>query len=588
MKGVSAIWPFVGPYRRALATGGLLAALEVAVSLAQPWPLKWVVDEVIGADAAPNARTILAVACAAYGIIVGLSALLDYWSSRLLSSAGLHMANAIREAVFAHLNHLSLRFHGENRVGDLSSRVTSDVDRTQDMIVQTLAVMIPNALRLGGMITVMVLLDPGFALLSLALTPLLAITVFRATRRLREAEKRARKADGMVAAATSENLGAIQLVQAYSLEPYQQERFDGLTQTSLTAGLDAIRYQARFSPAVDVTAALSTIAVMWFGADRVMSGQLSVGEFLVFVSYVGSVYKPLKALSKLGRVAAKGNAAAERVRSVLDEQPQIREAARPRLAPPFRGSISFRDVSFTYGREPVLAHLDLEVGAGETMALVGQTGAGKSTIASLVPRLIDPTSGQVLIDGIDIRSLVTRSLRSQISMVLQDTVLLHGTIFDNIAAGRPGSSSAAVERAARLALVDEFASRLPNGLASMVGERGANLSGGQRQRIAIARAILRDCPILLLDEPTSALDTQSEDAIVEALAHLPSHRTTVVIAHRLSTVRRADRIVVIDQGRIAEQGTHDELMGIDGRYRRMNVGRAGLQLVSSTDQRYSS
>ena len=574
MKGIRAIWPFVRPYRRVLALGGLIAVLEVVVGLAQPWPLKWIVDSVLQPRTTVGEgrqRMVLGLACLALAAIVGLSSLFDYWSTRILSSAGLHMANSIRETVFAHLNHLSLRFHGASRVGDLSSRVTSDVDRAQDMIVQSLAVLVPNALLLTGMVTVMVMLDPLFALVSLALTPLLTFTVMRATARLRDAEKRARNADGQVAAATSENFNAIQLVQAYSLEPYQQERFDGYTRESLQAGLDAIKYQARFSPAVDTTAALSTIAVMWFGALRVLDGRLSVGEFLVFVSYVGTVYKPLKALSKLGRVTAKGSAAAERVRAVLDEQPQITDSPGARMAPAFRGSIDFRDVSFTYGRERVLNHVDLSIHAGETVALVGPTGAGKSTLASLIPRLIDPTEGVIEIDGRDTRSVNLKSLRRQVSMVLQDTVLLHGTMFENIAIGRPGAREADVRRAARLALVDEFACRLPDGLDTMLGERGSNLSGGQRQRIAIARAILRNSPILILDEPTSALDTESEQSIVEALSNLPAERTTIVIAHRLSTVRRADRIIVVEGGTITQAGSHDQLIACDGRYRQMHT-----------------
>jgi ABC-type multidrug transport system fused ATPase/permease subunit len=586
MSALRAVWPFVRPYRRVLALGGLLAVLEVAVGLAQPWPLKWVVDDVLGPQGvgAGDQRGVLLMACAALALIVVMTSLLDYWSTRILSSAGLHLASSIRESVFAHLNHLSLRYHGSSRVGDLSSRVTSDVDRTQDMVIQSLAVLLPNALRLVGMVTVMVLLDPVFALLSLAATPLLAITVARATSRLREAEKRARSADGQVAAAASENFNAIHLVQAYSLEPYQQERFDGYTRVSLRAGLDAIRHQAGFSPAVDAAAAASTIAVMWFGAGRVLNGSLSIGEFLIFVSYVGSVYKPLKALSKLGRVTAKGGAAAERVRAVLDEQPQIVDRPDARLSPPLRGRIELVDVSFSYGREPVLAGIDLVIEAGETVALVGPTGAGKSTIASLIPRLIDPTSGTVMVDGIDVRALTTASLRRQVSMVLQDTVLLHGSIFDNIAVGWPGASDAAVRRAARLALVEEFSDRLPMGLDTMLGERGSNLSGGQRQRIAIARAILRNSPILILDEPTSSLDPESEEAIVEALANLPSRRTTLVIAHRLSTVRNADRIVVVDGGRITQVGTHAELVDREGRYRAMHLSSTAARPLIATGQ----
>lgn len=570
--GIRSIWPFVRPYRRVLAIGGLLAALEVLVGLAQPWPLKWVVDELLsGEGAADDPRVVLALACASLGVIVGLTALFEYWSTRILSSAGLHLANSIRETVFAHLNRLSLRYHGTNRVGDLAARVTGDVDRTQDMIVQVLAVLLPNCMLLGGMVTVLFVLDPAFAALALAITPLLALMVSTLTKRLKDAEKRSRKADGQVAAATSESLGAIHFIQAYSLEPYQQDRFDTLTRKSLQAGLEAVRLQARFSPAVDVTSVLSTIAVLWFGALRVMNGELTVGELLVFLSYVGSVYKPIKALAKLGRVRSKGLAAVERVMAVLSEEPQITDAPTAVLAPRLGGRIDFRGVSFTYGREPVLTEVDLHIDEGENVALVGPTGAGKSTIAALIPRLIDPTAGVIELDGHDVRGFSLASLRGQVSTVLQDCVLLHGTLRDNIAAGRPWASSGDIERAARLALVDEFASRLPLGLDTPVSERGANLSGGQRQRISIARAILRDAPILILDEPTSALDTESEELIVNALANLPRQRTTVVIAHRLSTIRSADRIVVLEGGRIVQSGTHGDLLGADGRYRRLHT-----------------
>ncbi len=583
MSELRSLRPFIGPYRRPLVLGGLLAALEVLVNLARPWPLKWIVDDLLDGRSTGNT---VALSCVALGIIVATTAAFDYWSTRILSSCGLHMANGIRQAVFAHLNRLSLAFHGENRVGDLTTRVTGDVDRAQDMIVQTLAVLIPNAMLLVGMASVMVVLDPVFAGLALALTPLLGLVVFRATRKLRLAEKQARRAGGDVASTTNETLSAMPLVQAYTLEGDRQVLFSRLNGLSLDAGLDAIRQQARFSPLVDMTAALSTIAVLWFGARRVEAGALTVGELLVFVSYVGSIYKPLKALSKLGRVTSKGMAAAARVVDVLDEAPRITDLPEARLAPRLTGRIEFRGVSFSYGREPVLDAVDLTIESGETVALVGPTGAGKTTIASLVPRLIDPSTGVVLIDGIDARDFTLLSLRSQVSMVLQDCTLLHGTLRDNIALGRPWATRGAVERAARLALVDEFALRLPNGLDTVIGERGADLSGGQRQRIAIARAILRDAPILILDEPTSALDTESEATIVEALSQLPSGRTTLVIAHRLTTIRRADRIVVVERGRIVQDGTHHSLVAADGRYRRLN-GREELP-VSMLSERPSA
>jgi ATP-binding cassette, subfamily B, bacterial len=566
---IGTIWPFVRPYRRTLAVGGVLAALEVAVDLARPWPLKWIVDDLL---AKSNSHTnVIALSCAALAVIVATTATLDYVSTRILSSTGLHMANDTRESVFAHLNRLSLRFHGANRVGDLATRVTGDVDRTQDMIVQGLSVLAPNIMLVVGMGGVMIMLDPAFAALALALTPLLAFVTFRSTRQLKRAEQRARKAVGQVAAATNETLSSMALVQTYALEPSQEARFGQLNDESLSAGLDAVRQQARFSPMVDITGAFSTIAVLWFGSRRVQQGVLTVGELLVFVSYVGSIYKPLKALAKLGRITSKGTVAAGRIMDVLSEAPQIADTPQARRALFLEGRIEFKNVSFSHGLQPVLHNIDLAIEPGETVALVGPTGSGKSTIASLIPRLIDPSEGVVALDGQDVRALTLKSVRSQVAMVLQDCTLLHGTLRDNIALGRPWASHGAIVEAARLALVDEFALRLPDGLDTLVGERGANLSGGQRQRVAIARAILRQAPILILDEPTSALDTESEQLIVEALSNLPTYRTTLVIAHRMSTIRRADRTV--------QDGTHEELTELEGRYRRLSAPDPATRII---------
>lgn len=557
------------PYRRVLALGAIFAALEVLIQLAGPWPLKFIVDDVLadGSSSAVDQR--LALALASLLAIVGAGAIVDYWSTRLLSSAGLHLANDLRTHVFSHLQRLSLRYHGSQRVGDLTARTTSDVDRTQDLLVQTLAVMVPNGLLIVGMLVVMSVMDLGLTLYALAVTPLLMVATYRATIALKRAARRARKAEGEVAGAATETLGAIQVVQAFSLESQQSARFAERNQASLTAGLESVRLQARYSPTVDTTSALSLIVVLWIGAHRVLDGKMTVGVLLVFVGYVGSLYKPIKALSKLSTTLSKGGAAAERVVNVLNEQPQVPEPLRALVAMPFRGAISWHDVSHTYGREPVLKGINLTVAAGETLALVGPTGAGKSTLAALVPRLVDPSEGFVTIDGTKIMDVSLHSLRSQISMVLQDSVLLSGSLYDNIALGRPGASDTAIRRAARLSLVDEIAARLPDGLDTRVGERGADLSGGQRQRIAIARAILRDAPILILDEPTAALDAVSEEQLMAALDNLPSERTTLIVAHRLSTIRNADRIAVLNRGELVELGSHDQLIIVDGLYRRL-------------------
>lgn len=562
----------IRPRRGALLAGALLAIIEVAVRLAEPWPLRIVVDHVLAPNPTPvfgltDRNHVLALAVGTLLVVVGVAAALDYWSTRLLTSAGLRLAADVRGLVYTHLHRLSLTFHGRSQVGDLSARVTSDVDRTQDLIVQSLAVAGPNVVLVVGMFAVMFVVDPGFALVSLAATPMLAWAVHRATVRLKTSSREARQADGQVAAAATESLGVIQLVQAFGLERAQRERFDDLTRVSLEAGLQSARLQARFSPMVDLAAVFTAALVLWVGSQRVIAGELSLGMLLVFISYLGSLYKPLKALSRLATTWAKGGAAAERVQALLAEAPDIAEAAFPVPVRRLRGYLQFDEVDFAYGTQPVLSGINLEVAAGETVALVGPTGAGKSTLVSLVPRLLDPTRGAVYLDGFDVRGLQLEGLRSQVSMVLQDCVLLRGTLADNIRLGRPGASDADVRRAARLALVDEFADRLPDGLDTRVGERGATLSGGQRQRVAIARAILRDAPFLILDEPTSAVDPQSESLLVEALASLPGGRTTLVIAHRLSTVRRADRVAVLERGRLVQIGSPQGLAAREGRFR---------------------
>ncbi len=582
MHTIRRLRPYASPYRRALAVGGVLTLAEVGLSLAQPWPLRWVVDKVLQpAQPATHPQLILAVSAITLVVLVLLAGVADYWATRLLSAAGLHVANDLRLSVLARLQRQSLRFHGKHRVGDLTTRVTSDVAYTQDMLVQVLATLLPATALVIGMFVVMVTLDPVFTVLALLSTPPLIWATRRARKELRSAARRVRKADGALASAATEDLSAIHLVQVFGLEHERLRHFAGLSETSLTAGVESVRVQSRFGPLVEVASVFATAAVLWFGAERVLSGHLSLGVLLVFITYLGSLYKPVKQLTKLSQVVSKGAAALERIGEVMDAPVDIVDVPGA-VAMPIRGQVEFRNVSFSYGREPVLRDLSLTIEAGQNVALVGPTGAGKSTIAALIPRLADVNAGQVLVDGIDVRRHQLASLRGQIATVLQDTVLLDGTLRENIICGYPGARDRDVRRAARLALVDEFAARLPDGLDTHIGERGANLSGGQRQRVAIARAILRDASIVILDEPTSALDAGSEELLVAALANLPQGRTKIVIAHRLSTVRDADRIFVLEHGRIVEAGTHSQLASYGGLYAKLTRFQTGDQRLATS------
>ncbi|MBA2561062.1 MAG: ABC transporter ATP-binding protein [Propionibacteriales bacterium] len=576
---------YAGPYRRALALGAMLAVFDVALSLAQPWPLRWVVDGVLaprpGAAPPEHAELQLAAAVAALVCLVLLASVVNYWAARRLSAAGLHIANDLRVSMLGHLQRQSLRFHGSHRVGDLTARVTSDVGYTQDMLVQVLSTLLPNMLLVLGMFLVMLLLDPTFTLLAVLATPPLFLATHRSRRQLRRAARSVRKADGALASAATENLSAIHLVQAFTLEEDRCRRFAGLSGVSLDAGLEAVRLQSRFGPLVEVSSVVSTAVVLWFGAHRVMTGELTLGVLLVFLSYLGSLYKPVKSLSKLSTVVSKGAAAAERIADVMNTTPDLldRPGSRSRR---IHGAIEFSSVSFSYGREPVLDDLSFTIEPGQSVALVGPTGAGKSTVAALIPRLIDADRGSVLVDGVDVRDHRLASLRRQVGMVLQDTVLLDGTLRDNIICGHAEASDDDVGRAVRLAIVDEFACRLPDGLDTHIGERGANLSGGQRQRVAIARAILRDARIIILDEPTSALDAASEELLVAALDNLPFGRTRLVIAHRISTVRDADRIFVLERGGLVEAGTHAELLRKQGLYHHLASFQSGDRRLASS------
>jgi subfamily B ATP-binding cassette protein MsbA len=424
------------------------------------------------------------------------------------------------------------------------------------MIANGTILLVSNGCLLMGMIVIMLWLDWRLALASLAVAPLLFWTVLRYTRRIKAAARQARTSEGLVASVAQETLASIRIVQGLAQEKQQSDRLEGQSENSLAAYLEGIRYQARVAPLVDVLAAVGLVAVMGYGAMRVQAGEISTGDVVVFFAYVTNLYSPMKALSRLSYSFNKASVGAERIAEVMGVRREVTDRKGARWASGLEGRIEFHDVSFAYDAgQTVLSHVTLAVAPGERVAIVGPSGAGKSTLVSLVPRLYDPTAGAVRIDGVDLRDYTVQSLREHISLVLQDAMLFRATVRDNIAFGRPGASDAEIAAAAVTANAHEFIDQLPDGYDTLVGERGTTLSGGQKQRIAIARAILRNAPILILDEPTSSLDAESERAVVDALERAAAGHTCLIISHRLTTAHFADRIIVLEAGRIVDPGT---------------------------------
>lgn len=581
-------WRFrraMAPHAMSLVLGAGLVALVAALDVAAPWPLKVIVDDVLR-DSARHGRehlvtnlglggatrhTLLVLAVLGLLVVTLLNAVASYGGTRLLNGVGERVTAAIRAEVFAHLQRLSLSFHDQQRLGDILTRTTTDVDYVQTLLISMLSVLVPNALILVFIGGVCFAVDPAFAVISLAVAPLLFVTVVAYRRRIKAASKLARGKDSDIASTVTETFSSVRVMQSYTSEARHEEGFRTRNVARMQAGLRLVGLQATLSPLVDVIVAFGTVLVLWIGADRVMSGRMSLGLLLVFLAYLKALYDPMKALAKLTTVVSRGQASAERLHEILNTAPAISDGPDAKTAPRLSGAIELRAVNFSYepGR-PTLHGVSLRVEPGQMIALTGPTGAGKSSIVGLIPRLYDVDSGQVLLDSIDVRDMQLASVRKQISLVLQDSILFRGSIYDNIAYGADHVTPDQVYAAAEAAYVDEFVRSLPAGYDTSVAERGVSLSGGQRQRIAIARALVRDSPIVILDEPTSGLDALSEQYVMRGLDRLMAGRTVVVIAHRLSTLRRADAIHVIDQGQVVETGRYDELVRANGLFSRLD------------------
>ncbi len=502
--------------------------------------------------------------------IAVLGAISEHAEKYLTTSVSQWVAHDLRLTLYHHIQRLSLADHDEARTGDLVTRVTDDIGSVQDFINSALLGIVVDLLTLVGMIGVMLWVNWSFTLIALSVAPVMFLVVYTFTRRIKAASRTVRKKESVMMSDVSETLNSIRVVQAFAREDYEEQRLESDSLDSVKAALAARGMKARLPPIVDIIIAIGTCLVLSYGARLVLDDQISAGVLVAFVLYLGKMYKPMKDLSKMTDTVSKATVGYERISEVLAIESSVRDKPGAKKAPKFKGTIEFDHVSFNYNDETtVLKDVSFSIEPGHVAAIVGASGAGKSTIASLLPRFYDPLSGVIKIDGVDIRRYTLKSLREQISFVLQDTVLFRGTVFDNIAYGKPNATKQEILRAAKAANADEFIEKMPDGYETMLGERGATLSGGQRQRIAIARAIVRDTPILVLDEPTSSLDSSSEELVTEALSRLMQKKTSIVIAHHLSTIRRADVIFVLQDASLVEQGTHDELMKKGGVYAKL-------------------
>ena len=576
------------PHRRALWLGLLAIAGESIADVLQPWPLKVVLDNVIARKPehgwltrsihhtiGTNVTSILLAACVAVMAIALLDAVCTYGEKWVTTTVGQWVSHDLRRALYSRVQRLSLSYHDQSKTGDLISRVTDDIDAIQTFIVSGLLSIVVDVATIVGMIGVMFYLSWQLTLMAMTVVPVLFTIVYVYTRKVKKYSRAVRKQEGKMISVVQEVLGSIRVVKAFARENYEIQRLEGESLETVEAALKARRLKARLVPLVSIVTGVGTALVLYFGGKQALTNVVvgaGGGTIVVFLAYIKNMYKPMQDISKIMDSYSKADVGYERIKEVIEVEDEMRDAPDARIAPKLRGDIDIEDVSFCYNSEqPILSDISLHVKAGTTVAIVGPTGSGKTTLVNLIPRFYDVSKGAVKIDGIDVRKLKQRSLREQISFVLQDTVLFSGTIWENIAYGRPEASYAEIVRAAEAANAAEFIDKLPHKYDTVVGERGLTLSGGQRQRIAIARAIIRNSPILILDEPSSGLDAASEQLVFEALDRLMQNKTSIVIAHRLSTIRQASCIYVVKDGRIVEQGTHDELIAHeDGVYRQLH------------------
>lgn len=571
------------PYKKYVLVilGALL--LEALVSVAIPWPLKIIIDNVIGHHQLPKFLRWMdaifrhesfielgTVAALSFLVITAIGSIAGFIDNYYNEKVAQFIANDLRNKMYHHLQHLSLAYYDSHQTGKLLSTLTADVSTIQDFATETLMKMLVDSLTILGMIVIMFYLDSDFTLLALAVAPFLLFFVARFKKAMKSATREVRKDQSNMFIVLQKGLESMREVNAFGRQDFEEERLRKISQETVNASLKAKRVKSVVSPLVTITVAACTAFVLWRGAHLVISGTMSVGALTVFLWYMSKFFSPVQDLAKMSSTIAMVTVSLERIEGILGLQTNVKEASNPIKPEKVKGQITFEHVCFEYSPgEPVINDLNLEICCGQRIGICGPTGSGKSTIVSLIARFYDPVSGRILIDGTDISLFTIDGLRDQIGFVLQDTILFFGSIRENIAYGRPEATEEEIMEAARLANALEFIEKMPNGIETIVGERGFTLSGGQRQRIGIARAIVRNSPILILDEPTSSLDSESEKLVMEALENLMAGRTVIIIAHRLNTIRNVDKIIVLCKGEIEEEGNHNELIEKKGVYREM-------------------
>ena len=528
-----------------------------------PWVIKDMVDQVLR-DKDTAMLNYIVISIIVVFIIRGIS---YYGQSYLMNYVGQRVIIDIRKAVFEKLQRLSLSFYDKHKTGTIMSYVTNDVNALQSAMVENVVEMFTESVILIVSIVMMLYLDWRLFLVTFATFPIVLLFIDSFGKRIRKSGSRIQEAAADITSVLQEVASSPRVIKSFVREGYEIGRFDKENMNNFRANMKYAQLSSTLTPTIEFVAAVGVSIILWYGGNSVIDGTITAGSLVAFLTYAVNISNPIKRLSRVIGNIQKALAAAQRVFDVLDLPETIQNAPDAKLLPQVKGDVRFNDVSFEYNTgEEVLSHVTFEVKPGEMIAFVGPSGAGKSTVASLLPRFYDVTSGSISIDGKDIREVTLNSLREQVGIVPQETVLFNGTVYDNILYGRLDATPEEVEAAAKAANAHNFIMGLPEGYQTMLGDRGVNISGGQRQRISIARAILKNPQILILDEATSALDTESERVVQEALDRLMVGRTSFVIAHRLSTIKNADKIMVLEKGKLVEQGTHDELMEKDGLY----------------------